>query len=221
MKKLVLTLMLISCYSLIGQISATIDEDGRSVILNSDGTWEYKQINSLPEISDSPVDIYVRADLVIDPLDGSKKAESEIWTGFGKGGTGQLSAQAWATESVIGIRITYTDGIGCLSKYSSSMKVKLSNDEVIDMSMLSDTDCGDYPTGIFIPISKDELSSPNWEEIITNNTKSLRDNKWVLIRLTGSEYYSDITPFKTKKIVNPEQFFTQHITAVEKAMNSQ
>tara|TARA_B100000579_G_C22705046_1_gene791656 strand:- start:21 stop:641 length:621 start_codon:yes stop_codon:yes gene_type:complete len=43
MKKVIITILLsIICYPAIGQTTATIDENGKKVILKNNGTWEYK-----------------------------------------------------------------------------------------------------------------------------------------------------------------------------------
>ena len=47
------------------------------------------------------------------------------------------------------------------------------------------------------------------------NVETLKEFDWVSMRIQGTEYYTDILPRKSKKIKKPEQFFRQHVTAID------
>ncbi len=59
---------------------------------------------------------------------------------------------------------------------------------------------------------KDESS---YQLILDENLEMLKNYDWVTIRLSGSDYYTDLKPKVLKKIDHPEQFFRQHLIAVD------
>ena len=95
------------------------------------------------------------------------------------------------------------------------MKVKLSNDEIIEFIQASKTDCGSYINATFIPITKADLDNKDYLKLLKANVETLKEFDWVSIRITGTEYYTDILPRKSKKMKKPEQFFRQHFTAID------
>lgn len=110
--------------------------------------------------------------------------------------------------------LSYSGDIGCLSEYSSSIKIKLTNGDIIECSQISDTDCGDFPSANFIPLTKEQQKDPNYKEILAENLELLESFDWETIRLQGSKFYTDILPKPSKKILKPEQFFRQHLSAI-------
>lgn len=112
--------------------------------------------------------------------------------------------------------ISFSSDLGCLSEYSSTMKIKLTNGEIVEFSQISDTDCGDYPTARFIPLKKEQLKDPNFKALMGDNLDLLKQFDWETIRIQGTEYYTDIVPNVFRKIEKPEQFFRQHLISADK-----
>ncbi len=102
-----------------------------------------------------------------------------------------------------------------MSEQNSTMKVKLSNGEIIDFIQVSKTDCKNYVYATFIPISQVDLTNKDYLKLIKDNVKTLKEFDWVSIRIQGTEYYTDILPKKSNRIEKPKQFFRQHFTAID------
>ena len=111
--------------------------------------------------------------------------------------------------------LTLSADLGCMSQQRSTMKVKLSNDEIIEFVQASKTDCGSFIYANFIPITKADLKNKDYLKLMKDNVETLKEFDWVSIRIQGTEYYTDILPRKSKKMEKPEQFFRQHFTAID------
>ena len=213
MKKTITTITII-LFSL--QVSAQIEaitEKGDTIQIYENGTWE--KLNQVEQVEQ--IETSVTATTTVDEFDKSKKITTESWTKFGKDNSGRIiSGKLIRVDELTVFSISYSGDLGCFSEYSSTMKVKLANGEVIEFSQISDTDCGDYPTARFIPLTREQLKDPEYKDVMTDNMELLKNYDWETIRLNGSEYYTDISPNQSKKITNPEQFFRQHIIAADK-----
>jgi hypothetical protein len=155
-----------------------------------------------------------------DKFNGTKSVNTEIWQDFGKGTSRNLLSgmiQKQDKTDVIFFKIFFTGNLGCLVQNSSTLSVKLSNDEIIEFTQLSNTDCSNTPTPVFVPLKESELNLPEeiYNQIARDNIEQLKKYEWSIIRLSGSEYYSNIEPNPTRRINNPEQFFIKHLEAIE------
>lgn len=212
MKKTILMGILLSCSIIISAQIKAVTENGDTINVYENGTWEML-INNVDIVE---IESTVEANVTVDEFDNNKIISTENWVYFGSNTLNKkISGSLLKVNDMSVFIITYYGDLGCFSEYSTTMKVKLSNGTVIEFSQISDTDCGDSPTARFIPLTREELKNPDYQIILDENIEQLKNYDWVTIRLTGSEYYTDITPLKTKKIENPEQFFRQHIIAAE------
>ncbi len=162
----------------------------------------------------------VKTTLEQDKFEGTNTVTTEMWQNFGKASSGyRLSGMITKNDKtdVIFFRIFFTGDLGCLSQSSSKLSVKLSNDEIIEFTQLSKTDCSKAPIAVFVPLKESDLDLPEevYNQIATDNVEQLKKYEWTIIRLSGSEYYTNIEPEPTRRIKNPEQFFIKHIEAIE------
>jgi len=186
---------------------------GDTITVYENGTWE--KINKVKEITE--VESTVKATVEIDEFSKSKKTRTESWSKFGKNKLGRtISGSLIRVDDITVFTISYYGDLGCLSEYNSTMKVKLTNGEIIEFSQISDTDCGDYPTARFIPIKKEQTKDPNFKDLLADNLEILKQFDWETIRIQGTEYYTDIIPNVSRKIEKPEQFFRQHLISADK-----
>ncbi len=212
MKKQILILTLIILTNICnGQIKA-VTEKGDTIYVFDNGTWKselVKKVSSLNNIS-------VKANVKIDDFSGDRSISTEMWNSFGVNSSrAKLSGMAsYYKDGIYAITLSISSNLGCMSQQRSTLKVKLSNGEVIDFIQVSKTDCSNYVVASFIPISEAEIKNTNLKSLIKDNVDLLREYDWVSMRIQGTEYYTDIKPRKSKKIENPEQFFRQHLTAI-------
>lgn len=164
----------------------------------------------------------VTATVEVDNFDGSKKITTERWTGFGENNLrNTISASMLSlNDGIIGLHLSYRGDLGCFSERRSKLLVKLTNDEIIEFTQITRTDCSNTPSAIFWPLTSDELklTVEEIEDIVKDNLELLKNHDWETIRLHGSRYYTDINPKSSRRISNPEQFFRQHISAIQEKM---
>ena len=213
MKKLftIFTILAISV-----QVSAQIKavtEKGDTINVYENGTWE--KLNKIKKIAD--IESNVEATVEVDEFDKSKKISTESWSKFGKNELARtISGSLTRVDDLTVFSISYSGDLGCMSKYSTTMKVKLTNGEIVEFSQISDTDCGDYPTARFIPLKKEQLKDPNLKNLMANNLDLLKQYDWETIRINGSKYYTDFIPNPSRRIEKPEQFFRLHLLSADK-----
>jgi len=211
MKKIVITLLLFCFYTTHAQITA-ITEKGDTILVFENGTWsESKTLETV-----TPIVSNVKVDVEVDEFSGDKKCTTKRWYKFGINNLKYtISGWLFKKTDVIVFYIQYSDELGCFSQARSKMLVKLTNGEVIEFTQITDTECGENEIVGFIPVSKDEMKEGDYKELMKERIKTLKEYDWETIRLHGTEYYTDIKPNTTNSIDNPEQFFRQHIIAIE------
>lgn len=155
-----------------------------------------------------------------DKFEGTKSVNTEYWQNLGKDNRGNTISGMLSKNNAIDIiylNIVFVGDLGCLVQNSSTMSVKLSNDEIVEFTQISNTNCKGVSDAIFVPLTKNELMlSPDiYTEIAIDNVEQLKKHEWTIIRLSGSEYYTNIEPNPTRRIKNPEQFFIKHLEAIE------
>lgn len=194
------------------QIKA-VTEKGDTINVYENGTWE--KLNKIKEIAD--IESTVEATVVVDEFENSKRITTESWSKFGKDkARNTISGSLLRVDKLTVFTISYTGDLGCFSEYSTTMKVKLTNGEIIEFAQISDTDCGDYPTARFVPLSKDQMEDPDLYSLLADNLDMLKQYDWETIRLDGTEYYTDIIPNLSQRVEKPEQFFRQHLIAADR-----
>ncbi|PHS65861.1 MAG: hypothetical protein COB12_06450 [Flavobacterium sp.] len=213
MHKSTLTILVFCLLTLNGfnQINA-ITEKGDTIFVYNNGTWKSKPTIKKPESIKSSVE----ATVTIDDFSNKKSINTKNWTSFGISTT-KTKLTGFATyynDGVYAVKLTLASDLGCMSNQRSTLKVKLSNDEVIEFIQVSKTDCSNSVFATFAPITEADLKNENYMDLIKENVDILKQYDWVTIRIQGSEYYIDITPRITKKTPNPEQFFRQHFTSI-------
>lgn len=204
-----LTILNIFVLNVFGQVTA-ITEKGDTINVYENGTWE--PLNQ--EVITNELIGSVKATVEVDEFNKSKKIKTETWTRFGENKfKSYISGSIIKIDDLTVFIISYSGDLGCLSEYDGSLKIKLTNDEIIECAQISDTDCGDYPSAKYLPLTRDQLKDSDYKEIIHENINLLQTHDWEMIRLKGTEYYTDIYPRSSKKIEKPEQFFRQHLSA--------
>jgi len=165
----------------------------------------------------------VKVTLSTDAISGDKSLFTEYWLNFGVDKSrGFLSGNISYMESEYGgfyyLSLMFTGKIGCSLKYGKLL-IKLKNGELIEMINTSDIDCGMFK-GIYFgsgELGQDVYNMPIEEVVKLQESifNSLLEDEWELIRLWGSDYYTDIYPNETRKIKNPSAFFQKHIQAIQ------
>mgnify|MGYP000844137951 FL=1 len=212
MKKTLFILTLILSLKSFGQVEA-VTEKGDTIYVYDNGTWK----NKLKIKKTDLIDINVKTTVKVDEFTNKKTVSSESWTSFGiSSSKAKLSGSAsFYNNGIYGVTLTLSADLGCMSQQRSTMKVKLSNDEIIEFVQASKTDCGSFIYANFIPITKADLKNKDYLKLMKDNVETLKEFDWVSIRIQGTEYYTDILPRKSKKMEKPEQFFRQHFTAID------
>ena len=212
MKNTLFILILLLSIKSFGQIEA-ITEKGDTIYVYENGTWKDK----LKVKKTNLKGLNVKTTIKVDEFTNKKTVSTESWTSFGiSSSKAKLSGSAsFYNNGIYGVTLTLSADLGCMSQQRSTMKVKLSNDEIIEFIQASKTDCGSYIYANFIPVTKADLENKDYLKLMKDNVEILKEFDWVSIRIQGTEYYTDILPRKSKKIEKPEQFFRQHFSAID------
>lgn len=168
----------------------------------------------------------VKTTVEVDEFDNSKTFTTERWSRFAQDeARGTLSAMLLLVdEGVISLGVFYTKDLGCLSQNRSTLEVKLANGEVVEFTQFSRTDCSNSPSAFFIPVGADELKSLSVEEVktlVAERYAAMKEHDWSIIRLRGTNYYTDLKPLQSRTVERPEQFFRLHLTSIEEAVANQ
>ena len=212
MKNTLFILILLLSIKSFGQIEA-ITEKGDTIYVYENGTWKDK----LKVKKTNLKGLNVKTTIKVDEFTNKKTVSTESWTSFGiSSSKAKLSGSAsFYNNGIYGVTLTLSADLGCMSQQRSTMKVKLSNDEIIEFIQASKTDCGSYIYANFIPVTKADLENKDYLKLMKDNVEILKEFDWVSIRIQGTEYYTDILPRKSKKTEKPEQFFRQHFSAID------
>jgi hypothetical protein len=202
-------------------------ENGDSILIFDNHTW--KEFRTA-EVAPIELKITVKATVKVDDFSSAKSAYTKSWRRWSTSGQAGLLSSAFSGSarllelenlSLILFDIGYSGDLGCLSS-RSEMIVKLENGELIKLFNVGSTDCGsEYQSGTFSPILLDNISEMDLSEaqaIIDEIILKLRDNNFEKIKLTGSKYYTEQLPKAKFSSGNANEFFRQHIWALQNAM---
>lgn len=163
----------------------------------------------------------VKATIKVDRTYGFADITSETWYYMGEDGFGDISMNMRRTDDgFLEVILEYWGDLGCcLNLHSSSLLVTLTSGDIIEFMQVSETDCNsDSPEAKFWPCTKEESrmsdSVEELQDIMSGKIKLLKQYDWKTIRIHG-RCPTDVVPKITRGIKNPEQFFRQHIMAIE------
>lgn len=109
--------------------------------------------------------------------------------------------------------IVNSTSIQCLSEYEGKCIILFDNGETMEISQISDTDCGQYRTrAIYVLAKRDEIENNDFNQISLNNLEKLKNNLIRKIRVYGTNRYIDCELKENKKDI-----FIQHINAINEA----
>jgi hypothetical protein len=217
MKALLTIVSFFLMFCCLGQ-ETLVRSNGDSIIVFDDGTWKLFTAQVELEKNTSLVD-GVDAERVEDAMTGDIRISTPTWWQFGKseiGGT--LSGSLMYAMDMLLLNVSIDRDLGCLSKYSSKILVKLADDSIVEFSQLSDSDCSDAASARFVALTRDEMKGNDVGLVKSLNSErmeTLLSHEWKMIRVHGSEYYSDYFPH-AKRNADPSQFFMQHISAIKR-----
>lgn len=187
-----------------------ITDKGDSVILFQDGTWTSIQTNRTTLV-DSGVEI---RNAKIDPFTGQKSAVTKTWMGIGKFDQGNLFGNVSVVDSIYAFNLGFTNFIGCLEKFKSTLQIKLSDGRIVELIQVSPSNCSSFPTATFIPIKKDENQSDEIKNYQYDQLNWLSNTEWVLIKMNSDTQEVLISPNKNEKIPG-QTFFIKHLEALD------
>lgn len=160
----------------------------------------------------------IKAELHVDEMEGSKSAKTEF-VRF-KNDYGIVDFSLFKSDK--DLRLLYMQysirGIECFSRNRSFVKIKLADDSILDMVQLSDTECADYGTVYFVPLSEEESKMDTWKDIIRTNYEKLTSQEWKLIRIYSTKGYFELKPEATRKNESPQTFFIDAAESIESVM---
>ena len=219
--RLFLSIALLGLFTSLSAQEVLVRSNGDSIVLFEDGTWK-TQVEEVKIAANISLIGDIEATRTEDAMTGVVSIVTTRWGSFAKNNiNGFLSGDLLYMNDLLILRVSITSDLGCLSEYSSKILVKLSDNSIIEFSQLSDTDCGDSASANFIPLTRDEMKTDNIE-LITELTKERMDDllkyEWKMIRVHGSKYYSDYFPNEGKRMVAPQEFFMQHLSALMRKM---
>lgn len=197
MKKIAATLFL-----LFGMLALTfaqhqeaVTTEGKKVLLKSDGTWEYIETESTEvKTPNSDVDLsdckYWKDE--IDEFTGTVKKYTKSQK-IGKSTYSHLNMELRRFDDTYFIVATYSGDLGCVSS-DSYIIIKLKSGETIKLINFGDIDCGDNASMFF------DLSQDDFDKLLQSPVDK--------IRVSGTEYYSDIDMLKPN-------FFVDYLKCIE------
>jgi len=204
--------MLISGSSF-GQTRA-ITDDGDTIIVYQNGTW--KSVKKKPTPAFPAIGTVVTS-TAIDQTTNSKTVSTEEWRYLAVDSKKMsISASMYKTNDVYIISLVYSGDLGCLTKDESSLKIKLSNGYIIECVQISKNNCGRIQRGDYVLVSAEQSKLPDYMTIMQNNKQLLATHDWEMMRLQGSKHYTDLYPNSYKSLRFPQQFFRQHLSALER-----
>jgi hypothetical protein len=140
---------------------------------------------------------------------------TDAWSSIGESkNKNRLTAYMKYTGEILFLYLLLPADLGCLVEKQSKLEVKLKNDDVVQFIYYNKTDCGRYSNGAFLPLAKEDLTNTDFKNIMLENIEKLKSSPWNAIRLTGSEYFTNILPRNSKSYPDPELFFIDHLKAL-------
>jgi len=196
-----------------GQVQA-ITELGDTILVFDNGTW--KSVNG--EIG---LLIPVIGDVESTTKFNSKKniitTTTEEWRYFGSDKKNvAISGSLKKVDDIYQISILYQGDLGCLLRDKSVLSIKLSNGQIIECIQISKSDCASIQKATFIPVSLTQLNKQGFHLMMNENIELLAAYNWEMMRIQGADRYADVYPSQTKKVQEPEQFFRQHLSALNR-----
>ena len=154
-----------------------VTEEGKKVILNNDGTWNYEVEVSESKNSNSDLSDCNYWKNEVDDFTGKVKIYTKSkYVGNSSGSSGKLSIELRRFDDSYIMVVTHSSGLGCVSTTSYIM-IKLLNEIVIKLINFGDINCSDM--NFFFLLPETEL-------------KKLLSSPIDQIRVQGTEYYDDV-----------------------------
>jgi hypothetical protein len=204
--------MLISGISF-GQTRAITDA-GDTIIVYQNGTWTSVKKKSTPALLAIGT---VVTSTAIDEITNKKTISTEEWRYMAVNSKKMsLSASMYKANDIYIISLIYSGDLGCLTKDESSLRIKLSNGYIIECVQISKNDCGRLQRGDFALVSEEQSKLSDYMTIMQDNKQLLATHDWEMMRLQGSKHYTDLYPNSYKSLKSPQQFFRQHLSALER-----
>jgi tetratricopeptide (TPR) repeat protein len=226
-------------------VFAAFNQNCKAAAKNKDNFFDMVRVRKIPQpkttdrISQSGSLV---ARVENDPLDNSKiintptcdvlsKSTESIREVNGENRYAYMSASMAFTNDIYYLVVFLNEGIGCLNKNETELKVELVNGQSVTFTMVSERMCGgDYSQ--FVPISRADMNSPNFREKIASNIDLLSKNDWKKMYIKGTDQTSQWgkTPGKSitlipatasdmpssisNRLPNAGQFFKKYIAAI-------
>jgi len=184
--------------------------DGDTVELSPNGKWQYWSSSSAGEAS-----VRIVKD-ESDPFENTRRVITESWMNFGDSDYGFMLGSGVRIDSIYCFNIGVTAEIGCLNEQTSVIKIQLENDEIVELSQISEDNCSAIPTATFIALSPEDRESKDFIEQQHKNLSALRRYDWISLRIEGSTNSVVFRPVSSKKFEGKD-FFRAHLSALEEA----
>lgn len=161
----------------------------------------------------------------VDEFDGSRTIGTEYKTGkFFKlqdyidvDGTLLIAAYYYKTKEGNEIYnfsiITRAKYLGCLSEYDGKCILLFENGETLELTQISDTNCGDFLSAIYVFYSRDQINDPALRDIALKNYEKISTTPVKKIRIYGTESTKDYTLKDDKKDI-----IIKHFKAINELM---
>ncbi|MEQ8927773.1 MAG: hypothetical protein RLO81_18295 [Fulvivirga sp.] len=186
-----------------------VTDKGDTVILYQDGTWSLTQ--SHKSSSESNVEIRTTK---IDPFTGKKSSVTKTWMNIGEFDQGNFFGNTSCVDSVYAFNLGFTNYIGCLEKFKSTIQIQLTNKEVIELLQVSPTNCSSFATATFIPVNKGAIKSDEIQNYQYDQLNKLASTSWNLIRVNTETQEVLIKPVKSANYQG-HSFFIEHLKALD------
>jgi hypothetical protein len=153
-----------------------VTEEGKKVILNNDGTWQYEVIETKNTVSIDLSDCKYWKDEVDDFTGKVKKYTKSKYVGKSSKSYGRLTMELRRFDDSYLLVCSHSSDLGCVSS-NSYLMIKLLNGEVLKLMNIGDIDCSDM--NVFVRLPETELNQ-------------LLKSPIEQIRIQGTEYYDDV-----------------------------
>lgn len=186
-----------------------ITDKGDTVVLYQDGTWSMVEKHSMSMLTDAEI-----RTTKVDPFTGKKSSVTKTWMNIGNFDQGKLFGNTSCVDSVYAFNVGFTNYVGCLQEFKSSIQVKLENNEIVELLQVSPSNCSSFPTATFLPIPKSSDKSDEIRNYQYDQLNKLAKFDWILIKVMTESEEIIIEPVKSNKHQG-QLFFKQHLQALE------